>query len=231
MPTSGHNPSLRAVSDPETAGAGPAPDRGPDDAFLVASARAGDSAALSRLMDRYDRLVRYTVFRTARAECERDPQWLDSLASETWTGFVQSLQRHPDTTPERVSTYLIQIARNRTLSSLRHRRPAASSLDDSTGPAGALASEDEGADVRVERLEELAALRDCVAGLPAAEQALMGQLGPITDRSWGQAAAALGMAESTLRSRWKNVMQALTRCMAGKTAGKTLARAAESGDS
>jgi RNA polymerase sigma factor (sigma-70 family) len=234
MPTQGPDPSLRLVEDDPAAGSPASPASSlaghPDEAFLVASVRGGDAAALSRLMERYDRLVRYSIFRTARLESERDPQWLDSLASETWTGFVQSLQRHPETTPQRVSTYLIQIARNKTLSSLRQRRPAAESLDDSTSGAEAVAAEDEDPLAHAARMEELAALRDCVAGLPAAEQAILGQLGPITERSWGQAAAALGVPESTLRSRWKNIIQALTRCLSSKPAGKSLARKHDGSD-
>ena len=67
-----------------------------DEAYLVQSVLGGDPAALRELMSRYDRLVRYAVFRAARDRCRKDPEWLDSIGSATWAGFVQSLNRSPD---------------------------------------------------------------------------------------------------------------------------------------
>ena len=53
----------------------------PDDHSLVAAAIHGDDAALRTLMDRYDRLVRYTIC-TAKRQCVRDPQWLDTVCPQ-----------------------------------------------------------------------------------------------------------------------------------------------------
>ena len=118
---------------------------GPDDGFLVASLLGGDSAALSKLMERYDRLVRYTIFRVARGLCERDPDWLESVASDTWAGFVQSMRREAGGRPQSMKAYLAQIARNRAVSAMRQsgsatkrdtRDPEMVSLDGDTRGGG-----------------------------------------------------------------------------------------------
>ncbi len=81
-------------------------------------------------MARYDRLVRFTIFRISRQRCRQDPHWVDSIASETWAGFVRSMQRDPNKTPDSVSRYLMRTARNRSISALRGVKPAHDSLED-----------------------------------------------------------------------------------------------------
>ena len=68
------------------------------------------------LVERYDRLIRYTIFQTSRRHCERDPGWLDARANETWTGIVQSLRRSgPSKIPPQISGYFVRIAKNKCL--------------------------------------------------------------------------------------------------------------------
>jgi hypothetical protein len=64
----------------------------PSDDALAALVAGGDETALRMLLDRYDRLVRYTIYRTARGMCKRDPQFLDSVATEAWMGFVRAVR-------------------------------------------------------------------------------------------------------------------------------------------
>ncbi|RME40682.1 MAG: hypothetical protein D6788_02790, partial [Planctomycetota bacterium] len=90
-----------------------------DDATLVRAAAGGDGAAFAALMRRYDRLVRYTIFRRAKGFCLRDPQWLDAVASATWTGFARGLTGGTDRIPDSVAALLVRIARNQTISALR----------------------------------------------------------------------------------------------------------------
>ncbi len=201
----------------------PSPTDSPGDDFLVASLVGGDAAALRKLMDRYDRLVRYAVFRTTKDRCLRDPQWLDSVASETWTGFVQSIRRDPDNRPKSLGAYLVQIARNRAVSAARR------SARDSELPASGIGADS--ADIAAElnspaeelaRIELLDTLRGCLAELDADNQKLATQLEAITERRWRDAAEVLGLKESTLRSRWKQVLAGLRRCLRRKT-GKNFA--------
>lgn len=178
-----------------------------EDQFLIKSMLSGDSGALDRLIERYDRLVRYTVFRAARHRCRQDPEWVDSVASDTWAGFVRSMQRNPDKLPDSVTTYLIQVARNRCTDALRVVPPSHESLDDESG--GDIAPADEGGQDPLEvaaRLEELEILRSCVDDLSDDDRGLYAQLDLITQKRWREAAAALAIPEATLRSRWKKVL-------------------------
>ena len=197
-------------------------DSQPSDDFLITSMREGDQAALSKLMDRYDRLVRYAVFHASRDRSAQDPQWLDAMASATWEGFVRSMRRAPDRLPSSPAAYLVRIARNKVASSLR--RPAAAKSVISFQDADAHLLEDPGEEPveTVERLELLESLRDCLAELEDNDRALASQLGTITDRRWRDAAEALGLRESTLRSRWKRVLERLRACIGRKT-GETFA--------
>jgi len=189
---------------------------GPSDEFLVSSLIGGDSAALSKLLDRYDRLVRFTLFRSSKERCLQDPQWLESLASATWAGFVRSIRRAPDRPPRSVRAYLVQIARNQLASRLRSgsRELDTLSLDDVEPTIPAVGEEPV---ELLSRLETLEALRNCVAGLGSDHLALTAELPAILDRRWRDAAEALGLAESTLRSRWKVVLERLRSCVEGKT--------------
>jgi RNA polymerase sigma factor (sigma-70 family) len=206
---------------------------GPDDAFLIQSMLGGDAVALHTLMARYDRLVRFTIFRISRQRCRQDPHWVDSIASETWAGFVRSMQRDPGSIPGSVSKYLMQTARNRSISALRTAGAAQHQTLEDGGEeeASLVAGQDEDPLEQTARLEELEALRDCVSRLDETGQRLYGQIGAITERRWREAAEALGLAESTLRSQWKKAVQALRQCMAGKRSAKRIAPRPGNGDS
>jgi len=173
---------------------------------------SGDSGALTRLMERYDRLVRYTVFRTSRRQCLSDPQWVDTIASDAWTGFVRSMQRKADDLPASVRTYLIQVARNRCLDALRSAPPQQDSID--YEGMGGIVDADTGAEDPSEtsaRLEQIDALRACVASLSDDDQAIYAHLDLITQRRWKEAANALRMPEATLRSRWTKITERLSQ--------------------
>lgn len=193
----------------------------PDDNSLVAGAIHGDDAALLALMDRYDRLVRYTIFRTAKRQCVRDPQWLDTVASDSWTGLLRSLRRDPGKRPMSLSTYLTAIARNKTLSALRSAKPGppdplqqrgSEQMPELTSPLP------EPVDL-LSDLDSLVVLRECLADVPEADKIILSQLNSITQRRWNEAGDALGMSESTLRSRWKRILDRLRECVARKTGG------------
>lgn len=199
-----------------------------DDAFLLASLAGGDEAALSALMDRHDRLVRYTIFRVSRDRCRSDPQWLDAVASASWAGFVGSI-RQADTPPQSARAYLARIAHNQAVSALRGVRGDPTPVD-----AGSLETlEDDSTNAEpmavLARLESLETLKSCVDELDADDRTLMAQLGPITERRWREAAEALGIKESTLRSRWSRVLERLRAAMQQKT-GDSFAPPGPGGD-
>ncbi len=202
----------------------------PDDGFLVASVVGGDEPALRKLMDRYDRLVRFAVFRAARQRCARDPEFLESVASATWAGFVQSLRKNPDRPRDSVRAYLSFIARNQTVSALRRDAgdPPILSLD--AGEGLDLPDQLEEPAEMVANLEDLETLRACLAECDPDDRTLIGQLPAITERRWRDAAEALNLAESTLRSRWTRLLERLRARLTQKNP-KALAPGGPDGDS
>lgn len=203
----------------------------PTDAFLIASVLGGDAAALGKLMDRYDRLVRYTVFSASTDRCSRDPQWLDAMASATWEGFVQSMRHDPDNRPRSLRAYLTRIARNQVVSALRGVRSGAEVVEiDASADQVVVTSELEEPVETLSRLELLEALRACLSELSPEDRTLATQLEAITERRWKDAAAALGLAESTLRSRWRSTLERLRGCVRRKTGEETFAPGGITGD-
>ena len=195
----------------------------PEDGFLVAGLRAGDAAAFNELLRRYDRLVRYTILRATKDRCLADPDWLESIACETWTGFVTAMRQDGATVPDSVRAYLTRIAHNQAITALRrHARTQPTISLDGEGETIDVESETEDPSVGLENLELLEALRGCVDALGDRDRALAQELESIMARRWQEAASALGMSESTLRSRWKRTLDQLRQCVHGKT-GKNLA--------
>ncbi len=205
------------------------PETGVDDGFLAASIIGGDPAALRQMLARYDRLVRYTVFHVSQQRCHDDPQWLDSVASATWTGFVQSLNRAPDQLPASMPAYLTRIARNQAVSALRRKGLEAESLDAQDDMAGKIGAEAADPLEMLSQLEDMESLQKCLAAVAAEDRPLLGQLEAITSRRWKMASESLGVAESTLRSRWRRLLDRLRLCMTAKSE-KSLAPEAEGGD-
>lgn len=209
----------------------PEPVKDPNDEFLIRGVLGGDVAALRALIDRYDRLVRFTVYRVSKGQCQRDPQWFESVASSTWEGFVRSIRRNPDRYPASVRAYIVRIARNQAISALRALPQSSQSLDEIRtvvgDPSGAPADHDPAA-IAAE-LEHLEALRACVLELDGDDRAVIGQLSAITERRWREAADALNLPESTLRSRWPQILVRLRRCVERKT-GESIAPGNRSGD-
>jgi len=189
-----------------------------DDHQLAARVSRGEEAALRRLIDRYDRLVRYTVFRTARTSCLHDPSFLDSTASQTWMGFVQSCRRGGENIPDSISAYLVRIARNQTISALRSQFAQSESVHsvDEMRARSDDAHAHSATDFWSE-MESLSSLNDCFEELEEADRILISQLQAIMERKWSEAAAGLGMSESTLRSRWVKCLERLRRCMKAKS--------------
>ncbi len=189
-----------------------------------------EAAALTQLMDRYDRLVRYTILRCSRHRCLQDPQWLDTVAADTWMGFIRSIRRGPEAWPASVAGYLVLVARNQCVSALRATATQKATIgDDRVAIPDGLAASLEDPSELLSRLELLETLRECTCELDANDALPITQLSMIVDRKWTQAAAALGWSESTLRSRWKQILARLRRCVEAKT-GRTFAPGESVGD-
>jgi DNA-directed RNA polymerase specialized sigma24 family protein len=64
-------------------------------------------------------------------------------------------------------------------------------------------------------LEQLDTLRKLVNDLPEDERLLFTELDAIINRRWVDAAASLGLSESTVRSKWKRVLEHLRGAFGG----------------
>ncbi len=188
-----------------------------DDDLAIAIA-AGHEPALRQLIARYDRLVRYTIFRQAPDRCQSDPHWMDGVASEVWTGMVRAFRRDRYAAPASLRAYIVGIARNQSITALRK---ATTLKETPTLDLAAAAGESDPAALDpaevAEKLDTLEALSGCLELLSGDDRTLAEHLPAILDRRWREAAIALDLAESTLRSRWKRVLEQLRTCVEGKT--------------
>lgn len=197
----------------------PPSEQAPDDHELIADLKSGSGDALRRLMGRYDRLVRFAIYRGSRAECQRDPAWLDSVASEVWTGFVGTLSRNPDSVPRELKTYFLQIARHKCIDALRRGRRGRTGLSQSNSELDDLSTAEQSVLDIMSMAEEVAQLRWCVSRLSPEDQALCSQIPQIVERRWREVGRAVGLPESTVRSRWPGVVQRLKTCLERPHAG------------
>jgi len=170
-------------------------------------------------MDRYDRLVRFAIFRSSRAECQYDPAWLESVASEVWTGFIGTLSRNPDSVPRELKTYFIQIARNKCIDALRRGRHRQAAAAQGESELENLATTEQSVFEIMSMAEDVTRLRSCVSKLSPDDRALCSQIPHIVESRWRDVGRALELSESTVRSRWPGVVQRLKACLERRNEG------------
>jgi len=172
-----------------------------DDLELARSAGRGDSSALRELLARHDRQVRYAIFRLSRRQCARDPEWLDGVAADCWSALLDAVSRRRPIAAQAFRSYLLNLVRNRTISALRRVKRQGPTSADTRGHEPI--QEQPPLWETLASLEDLDALRNVVQGLDEPDTGLMAELDLIVENRWTEAASRLGIAESTLRSRWK----------------------------
>jgi len=167
-----------------------------EDRTLVARTLAGDVPAFTTLVRRYQE----RVFRFVLRLCGTRDEALD-LTQET---FMKAHQALPGWRPEaQFRTWLFSIAHNATLDVLRRRQRvifvplAADSPDDAVAQRP-----DPGArpDERCADRQRIALLDRALRELPAEQREIL-WLRELEDMSYGEIAAALGIAEGTVKSR------------------------------
>ncbi len=196
---------------------------GQEDAVLVAGFLDGEEKPMRALIDRYDRLVRYSIFKTGKRYCDRDPGWLDACANEAWTAIVKSLRKAgKKNIPANIPAYFAQIARNKSLDAVKKAdaSPIISFNTEQDDPIAEHSEPEASPLVMLENLEQLESLRDCMSRLNEKDQVLCSEVGLIMERRWKEAAKELEMAESTLRSRWRAVVVKLKACLENKAKKK-----------
>jgi RNA polymerase sigma-70 factor, ECF subfamily len=170
------------------------------DETLLQMAMAGDEEAFTRLYRR----LRGVVYRFARRMSGSS-----SVAEDvTQEVFLILLRRAELFDPQRgsISTYLISIARNEILRRLDRDRAYVTLAEDATAHDKKDKNPDENLIVRIDPLgnlvrnEEIESVRQAVLGLPLHYREVV-VLCELEEMSYSEAAAALGCAVGTVRSR------------------------------
>jgi RNA polymerase sigma factor (sigma-70 family) len=192
---------------------------GPRDDHLLLGLQANDPNALRQLMDRYDRLVRYAIFQAARSACHKDPNFLDSLASDVWLALVQRARRDGTEFTQNMQSYLIQVARNKCADHWRResrRSDEKSSSASSEEQNYAIDPAPEPADV-ISAFEQTSRIRELLKTLPENERNLLQEMDLLTSGRWKEASRRLNSPESTLRSQWSALVAKLARLVEGSS--------------
>ena len=186
------------------------------DETLLRLAMAGDEEAFTRLYRR----LRGIVYRFAR-----QMSGSSSVAEDmTQDVFLILLRRAELYDPQRgsLSTYLMRIARNETLRRLDRDRAYVALTEDNAAPDK---DPDENLIVRIDPLgnlmrdEEIESVRQAVLALPLHYREVV-VLCELEEMSYGEAAALLGCAIGTVRSRLHRARALLKQRLRGYEAGE-----------
>lgn len=177
----------------------PSTDRRPD-AELAAQAASGDEAAFERIMRRHNRLL----FRTARSILKSDAEAEDALQEAYLRAWRALGSFRADA---RLSTWLVRIVINESLARLRRRGAEVLALDSTLDPQGPSMEDvmEGNPDDRPDRAAMRAELRQSmearIDALPEAFRTVF-MLRAVEELSVEDVAAALGLPESTVRTRF-----------------------------
>ncbi|MFZ5545321.1 MAG: RNA polymerase sigma factor [Pseudomonadota bacterium] len=186
-----HGPALAAASPlPDTLG----------DAALAARAAGGDSAAFEHIMRRHNRLL----FRTARSILKSDAEAEDALQEAYLRAWLALGSFRSEA---RLSTWLVRIVINEALGRLRRRGAQVVAFDATVGLAGVSMEDtmegnpDDRPDRAAMRSELRALMEACIDALPEAFRTVF-VLRAVEEMSVEEVAAALGLPEATVRTRF-----------------------------
>jgi RNA polymerase sigma-70 factor (ECF subfamily) len=180
------------------------PERGELDDLTLARARAGDEAALTALVERYQRRVYALVGRMLAGR----PQQIDDLAQEVFVKVLIGLPRFDPRGPARLSSWILTVATRACLDVLKARRPLVEELPESLpSPSN---PEGEAAHRQVGRRVEAA-----MAQLPEDMRAVI-ILRAYHDFDYDEIAAALGVEVGTVKSRLGRARVALKEILEGE---------------
>ena len=160
----------------------PPADREPELIALVRAARAGDSAAWTRLVERFTPTVR-TIARTYRLQ----PTDIDDVVQATWLRLFNHIDRLRD--PSAIAGWLATTARRESLRLLQ--APVREQL--TNDPLLGDRAEHDGAGTELLAADRRAVLARALATLPDRHRALMTLLASQPDPDYQQISTTLGM--------------------------------------
>jgi RNA polymerase sigma-70 factor (ECF subfamily) len=160
-----------------------------DDHHLITGIASGDQRALRQLIARHQMRVFRFLVRRVRVE---------ALAEELTNEVFLEAWRHAKTFEGRSSpgTWLLSIAHNRAVSSLRKRREESWDEDQ----AKEIASDEDDPEVTEQKRDKGAIMRRCLDGLSAEHREII-DLVYYHEQSIAEASAVLGIPEATVKTR------------------------------
>jgi len=185
-----------------------------DETALVVSAQAGDAAAFTEIVKRYQRVVYRVAYGLTRNAADAD-----DLAQETFVRAWQALARSRAGEP--LQPWLTRIAVNLCYSLFRRRKRRPETSIEPLVEAGhqwEAAGEDPAEDVAGR--EHSQQLEECFAGLSPEHQAVL-VLRVVQELSYEEIAAALGVPIGTVMSRLSRARAELKTRLAARTGETT----------
>ena len=164
----------------------------PKETELIPRILAGDMRALETLMRFHNR----TLYRTARAILRDDAEAEDAV-QEAYIQAYRALRTFRG--ESKLSTWLVRITANEAL--MRRRRNARAAMVPSDVEPDSLASDEAGPEVGAERGEARRLLEAGIDALPDRFRAVF-MLRAVEELTVEETAAALGIADATVRTRY-----------------------------
>jgi RNA polymerase sigma-70 factor, ECF subfamily len=161
-----------------------------DDRALIKAIAGGDAKALERLFARNQTRVFRYLTRVVRNEAIAE-----ELLNEVFLGVWQSAGRYEGRSEP--ATWLISIAHNKAVSSLRKRREV-SGYDEET--AGAIEDDADTPEVTTQKMDKAALMRAAMQGLSSEHREIL-DLVYYQEQSVSEAAEILGIPEATVKTR------------------------------
>jgi RNA polymerase sigma-70 factor (ECF subfamily) len=180
------------------------PDRGELDDVTVARARAGDEAALTALVDRYQRRVYALVGRMLVSRSQQ----VEDLAQEVFVKVLIGLPRFDPRGPARLSSWILTVATRACLDVLKAKRPPTEEL-----PASLVSNSDPEGETAQRQMGQR--VEAAMAKLPEDMRAVV-ILRAYHDFDYDEIAAALGIEVGTVKSRLGRARIALREVLEGE---------------
>lgn len=177
-----------------------------NDTELIPSILSGDIRALERLM----RLHNRTLYRTARAILRDDAEAEDAV-QEAYVRAYRALGTFRG--ESKLSTWLVRIAANEALARRRRNARAPAPVDD-PGGVERICDESPGPEDEAQRGETRRLLERHIDALPDPFRAVF-VLRAVEELSVEETAAALGIPDATVRTRYFRARRQLREWMAG----------------
>jgi RNA polymerase sigma-70 factor, ECF subfamily len=189
-----------------------------DDLALIGRVAVGDESAFSALFDRWQPVVRAVADRILS-----DADEADDVVEETFWQAWRGAARF-DASRGGVQTWLLTIARTRSLDRLRARRrrreESADAVDDEGSSSISTLTADQGADssAGAEHEEQRRMIRTALAGLPAEQRATL-ELAYYEGLSQSEIAEKMNEPLGTVKTRTRMALQKLRGALEGLKEG------------